>query len=660
MPQLKQRRRQIRVAPTAIQARLANIDREQRTADVVLYSGAPILRGGGFWGGEPYELEFSLEPGHTRLERLRSGLMPLLEEHGQAHNAGMTSALDTVLGVFPGGEVTSQGVICTVRFGTHELAERRWQAVLEGLLGNVSVGAFLHVLKDVTAEGARRKRLRAIDWEPFEGSLVAIGADPRAAFLSAHEHEHDCALETLEHDDMTPDEILPSEGTTAATATEVAPAARASQGTTDVAAAEMQRGLDIRAAVRRLRLGEDVADRMVADRLTVDEARSRMIDLVADRASAPDAGGHNGHQRVQVGERDVRGETRAAMVGSLLHRFRPDTFPLTEQASRFRHMRLTDIAAECLTAAGISTRGSSPDEIARLAMQTTSDFPNVVRDAANNSIRRQYQEMPRTWEPITVVGSASDFKAINRTQLSAAPTLEPVGDSGEIKTGSLKDSGEAYVVVEHSKIIALTRKALVNDSIDAFTRVPQLYAAAAARTMNDFAWRLITTNANMADGNALFSSNHGNLGVQILADETDLAELALKLRQQTGQQGEHLNLGPKVLIVPPQLELVARKLIASLTPAKAGDVNPWAQDLSLVVEPRLGNTAAGGSAVKWYMAADKAFIDILEVSYLDGVQVPRIESEWSFDVSGMRIKCTHDFGFGVLDWRGIARSDGTT
>lgn len=669
VPQLKQRRRQMRVPPTAVQARLANIDREQRTADVLLYSGAAVLRGGFFT--EVHELEFSLEAGHTRLERLRSGLMPVLEEHGYAHNSSMTSLLDSVLGVFVGGEITPQGLVCTLRFGKHELAERRWQQVNEGLLGNLSVGAYLHTVKDVTPEGARRKRLRATDWEPFEGSLVAVGADPRATFLSAS-LSIDCELECS----MTPDELNDDPNQAAATtaghqvAATAAPvpapvqAPRATaQGGEEAVLAERQRTADIRAGVRRFDLGDELADRLVAEGLSIEQARARILDELAARADGFDRGGHTSHQRATVQNRpSPSAELRGAAVEGLLHRFRGDLFPATERSRPYVTMRLTDLARECLEVGGTRTRGMSGDEVARLAMQTSADFPAIVRDAATNSIRRQYQEMPRTWEPITSIGTATDFKPIHRAQLSAAPTLEAVGEAGEIKTGALKDSSESYVVVEHSKIVALTRRAIVNDQIDAFTRVPQLFAAAAARAMSDVAWNRILANAPMSDGNALFSNNHGNLGVQVLADETDIAELALKLRQQTGQQGEALNLGPAVLIVPPQLELVARKLIANLTPAKAGDVNPWAQDLSLVVEPRLGTTTQTppGSAVRWYLAASRSLIDILEVSYLDGVQVPRIESEWSFDVSGLQIKCAHDFGFGVLDWRGIARSDGST
>ena len=57
------------------------------------------------------------------------------------------------------------------------------------------------------------------------------------------------------------------------------------------------------------------------------------------------------------------------------------------------------------------------------------------------------------------------------------------------------------------------------------------------------------------------------------------------------------------LLVPPALETDAEKWLASVSPAKADDINPFAGALSLVVEPRLSNAA------RWYVIADPAEID---------------------------------------------------
>ena len=67
------------------------------------------------------------------------------------------------------------------------------------------------------------------------------------------------------------------------------------------------------------------------------------------------------------------------------------------------------------------------------------------------------------------------------------------------------------------------------------------------------------------------------------------------------------------------------------SPAKAGDVNPFAGALSLVVEPRLS------SATRWYVTADPAEIDGLEYAYLAGGEGPQVESKSGWDVDGVEI-----------------------
>lgn len=707
MPQLQRKR--VTMPPAVHYGRVTSIDEEKRTVDVLLNSGAPMLRGGGW--SEPYELELSMERGHTRLDRLKSGRMPMLEDHGMTGFMSDRSSLDTVLGVFVTGKITPEGLLTTVRFDTGELAERRFQSCKAGVLCNFSAGVFLHKLKEVTPEGASRKRFRAIDWEPFEGSLVAVGADHGAAALSAGDpatealstalcarlsaagYAAECEIESeTTETDMDREKLIraavkkaglaeefaqtliddkveleaaieriaeelakrPAPAKPAPARTEPAsadPAALRNEG----AAAERERAKEIRAAAKKAGLSDEFASGLVDEGLTVDLARARIIDELAAASDRQDEGGHTGRQTATVGK-DARQKFAPLATSALLNRFRPDLFQLAPGAEQFRGATLIDLARESLEAAGRRTRGMGRHDIAKLAMQTTSDFPAIVADVSNNTLRRGYEESPRTWEPITTVGSAVDFKSINRTQMSAAPGLDEVTEHGEFTHGKLLDGKESYVVGSYGKIVALTRKAIINDSLDAFTRIPMMFGQSAARKQADVAWGLINTNGDMADGEALFSAAHANLGAQTLTDHTDLQELVNKIQLQRGLQGEQLSLKAMWLIVPVALQMKALQLTATIAANEQVKVNPYASMLQVIAEPRLDST----SQAAWYLAASKAMVDMLEVSYLDGVQVPRIETEVGFEVDGIQIKCAFDFGFGVIDFRGLAKSTGAT
>lgn len=55
------------------------------------------------------------------------------------------------------------------------------------------------------------------------------------------------------------------------------------------------------------------------------------------------------------------------------------------------------------------------------------------------------------------------------------------------------------------------RQTLINDDLDAFTRIPAMYGNSIAQLESDVVWGIITSNPAMADGNALFHTTHKNL-----------------------------------------------------------------------------------------------------------------------------------------------------
>ena len=59
--------------------------------------------------------------------------------------------------------------------------------------------------------------------------------------------------------------------------------------------------------------------------------------------------------------------------------------------------------------------------------------------------------------------------------------------------------------------VAITRQVLINDDLDAFTRIPAMYGNSIAQLESDVVWGIITSNPAMADGTALFHANHKNL-----------------------------------------------------------------------------------------------------------------------------------------------------
>jgi len=88
---------------------------------------------------------------------------------------------------------------------------------------------------------------------------------------------------------------------------------------------------------------------------------------------------------------------------------------------------------------------------------------------------------------------------MHRVQLGEAPSLEKVLENGVFKRGTIGEGKESYRVETFGKIFAISRQVIINDDLDAFTRVPQLFGTAAANLESDTVWGIFITNPKMAD-----------------------------------------------------------------------------------------------------------------------------------------------------------------
>ncbi len=680
MIELPAMRRTAELAPNSV-------DTDARTVEVIWSAGARVRRASFF--GEPYDEELSLDPTHVRLERLNAGA-PFLKVHE-------IDTLDAVIGsVVPGSARIENGRgIAQVRISERADVEPIWRDIQAGHIRAVSIGYQVHRF-DISKPDGGRELWRAVDWTPFEISAVPVGADPAAGFRAKGE-QHDCVLHRRDAPteqgaspmtDKTP--AAPADQTNETAATEEttmtdektgaakaqthaadtrsqpkpqnqrsAPAKPEAPDTEAVATrareAERDRVSTIYDLAGRLNLERSFAEDLVKRGVTVDEARRLILDQVAAKS---DETRTFGQVSVPLGGRDERITRRDAVASALLHRYSPTLFSLEDAARQYRGMTLLELARESLGNAGVNTRGLSRDEVATRALHSTSDFPEILAAVTNKTLRQAYEAYPRTFMLFCRQVLATDFKAMHRVQLGEAPQLLEVGESGEFKRGTLGESKESYKVKTYGRVVAITRQVLINDDLDAFTRIPAMYGNSIAQLESDVVWGIVTTNPAMADGTALFHANHRNLaGTGAALDVTSVGAARAAMAKQTGLDKKTvLNIRPAFLIVPAALELKAEQLVAqNLVPAQSGNVVPQSiRTLAPISEPRLD----AASETAWYLAASPNQIDTIEYAYLEGQQGAYIETRNGFDVDGVEIKCRLDFGAKAIDWRGLYKNPG--
>jgi hypothetical protein len=431
---------------------------------------------------------------------------------------------------------------------------------------------------------------------------------------------------------------------------------------------ERERAGAIRLAAAPFKFEEKFVTGLIDEGVSLDIANQRIVAKLAARSAEhpqfPPPPLFNG-----ADERDKR---REGMEAAIMFRGNPGDAKLRDAGREYAGLALVDVARECLEAVGVKTRGMSRNEIARVALQgrfgaeeyfqggmaTTSDFPNILANVANKTLRQAYEAAPRTFTPFCRQVSAADFKPINRVQLSDVPTLPKVNEKGEFHRTSLTDSKESYSLVTFGEIVAITRKIIINDDLQALTRVPAALGQAAANLESDTVWAVITANGNLADGVPLFHGTHKNLNASNALANGALGVARAAFRVQKAPKGTILNLQPRYLIVPAALEQTADQLIYPINlaaTAVTGVVPSWVQSLIKVVEGRLDAVASVGQT-NWYMAADPSQIDTIEYCYLEGQQGVYIETRQGFEVDGVEIKARLDFAAGAIDYRGLSKN----
>jgi hypothetical protein len=671
-------------------------------------SAYPVRRFGWFDGAyEEFEEVLSFEPGAHRDERIASGRAPLLAVHS-------TWSLSDVLGVLyePVVDRTAGTMDATCRVSGRAELEGLRRDILARIVTNTSAGYRVYQYRDVTKKGDPRRRLLAIDWEVRECSLVPIGADPTSSTRGERAHEREPRTETAtlwtptatREAPMDPELDTPANPSATPTATQPgaraagapAPAANAPSptpvsGGPDGASLERERQRNIRSRLdqARIPLGSPLALRLLDGGATSEEATAAILDELTRRdAAAPQT---SPAHPVETGASET--DTVLRQIEDVLtHRTMRNQLAPNEareldgrlQGNPFVHRRLLQIgetylerihgmrgldrlSAKDLAGAILHHRHDAPLTTRAGGYHVTSDFASVLANVANKGLQKAYSLTPDTYSDFVVVGTLPDFKQAKRVNLGDAPRLVRKPEGGEVSFGAVSDRGENVQLVTYARGIGVSREAMINDDLSAFSRFPRAFGASSKQLIADLVYSILTGNAALSDGVALFHATHGNLvtgvgnslaaaGVTALSNVRKLARAQTGIAPGNNESAFFLNLDLVHLRVPEGLETAAQQLVASLQPQQVSNVNPFQSAFrSVKAEPRLGAV----SQLAFYMFADPAIIDTIEVDFLEGEQGPVIESRMSWTTDGVEMKCRLDVGVAATEHRGVYKNDGT-
>jgi hypothetical protein len=501
----------------------------------------------------------------------------------------------SILGTLDDVRVEGDEIVGLIRFSGREEVLPIVEDVRAGIISHLSVGYEVANWQDGERGGVRTRT--ATQWVIREASFVSIPADRNARTRA-----------------------LPIDNNRAA-------------------ANQQIRVLGVRAGV-----GTDVINALIDRGATVAEAREEFLWEMAMRGTVNVRSEHN-MRTLDNPDTFIRAAGEA-----LYMRVMPNHQP-SGPARQYVGLSIPELARECLRRSGENITGLAAPQLVTRALHSTSDFPLLLANAFNKTLRDSYTAAPSGLRQLARQTTAADFRTKHRLMLdSTGIALEKVNEHGEFKSGTMAEGDETYSVATYGKIFGITRQALVNDDLGAFAdlsrRMGNAAAAFEAQNLVDLLVQGSGLGPLMRDGQRLFYSGHGNVaGTGAAIADTTLSAARLALRKQTGIGGGLIEVAPWAVLVPPDVETAAEKQLATISPTTTSDVNPWTT-LRLIVEPRLTSTT------RWYVVANPATIDGLEYAYLAGAPGPQVESQAGFRVDGIEIRIRLDFGCGFVDWRG--------
>ena len=406
-------------------------------------------------------------------------------------------------------------------------------------------------------------------------------------------------------------------------------------------------------------------NKIVLDSKSHEAAKDALIASMAVlNANKPKPG--SGHVTVGMESREkfIEGATRAIMGKSPLLSGNKDA-----ERNEFSGRRLFELARMSLEVNGVRKSyrddfdmiGNAMAPVIMAGALSSSDFVNILANVANKSMLKGYEEAAETFDKWTGTGSLSDFKTVSRVDLGLFPNLAKVEEGAEYTMAKMSDRGITLALATYGKMFPITRQAIINDDLNAFTKIPAKMGRASKRTVGNLVYAILTGNPTLPDSVALFHATHKNLvsggGSALSVSSLDTARASMAKQTDKDAIAAGLNIRPKYLLTPVALQGSAHQIMASQTEpgqSNAALANRVANMAEVISDARLDVA----STTAWYLAGDPSQYDTIEVSYLNGNPSPVLEQKEGWNVDGVEFKVRLDAGVNVLDFIALYKSAG--
>lgn len=406
--------------------------------------------------------------------------------------------------------------------------------------------------------------------------------------------------------------------------------------------------------------------------MSVEQFNSAVVELMNSRDAAPQGQASYEPQqaaRIETGV-DARDKCKAGVMAALEHRCRIKG-AADDAQNEYRGFSMSEIARAVLAQSGVRNAGTNKVQLFGMAMtHADSDFPSILENIANKSLQAGWDEALVTYQVWASQGTLPDFKLSGRPALEAFPYLDLNIPGAEIKHATISDTGESIQLMSYANLFSITRQALINDDVGAFSQIPATMGEAARATVNWLAYQPLINNPLMSDGVALFAAGHSNLGTAAGPSTDSVDEMRTLIATQSaigtdaagtandGKTARTIGARLGYLIGGVSNEGAMRTVMESqfyvdYSNVDANIPNHVRGAATVVADPIFDGSA---NPSYWYGAATRRTV---EVAFLDGNTSPYLESMQGWSVDGVEYKVRIDVGVSPLDYRGLVRNPWT-
>ena len=418
--------------------------------------------------------------------------------------------------------------------------------------------------------------------------------------------------------------------------------------------AERQRARRITDAVASAGLPIDMAARLIGDGASVEAALDEITAKWKEKGDVDTPTIGRATATIQRDERDTRNIGMTAALHAQIGMVKP----ADDRALPYMGMGLVEMAAQAIGHRGAIRSASDRLDVLEMAMHSTSDFPVILENALNKRLGDAYALAAPTYTAIAERMDFTDFRPHPVSRLSDFPLMEEVGETGEIKFGTLSEKKESVLLKSYGKGLALTRQVLINDDMRAIDRMLRNTGTSVAAFEDQTFWAMALGGSN-GDGPTMTETTRqmfnatdlSKAGTAAAISVTSLSAARAALRKRKRLDGTDLDVTGAILLVGPDKETEAQQVVAPIQAQQAGNVNPFSGTLRVVTTAKITGNA-------WYVFADPMVLANFIYGFLQGDSGPRMRMDTPFGTQGVRFSIERDFGCGAVDWRGGFKNAG--